>query len=318
MENYQIKTPCGEIKGTSGKDGCIAFKGIRYANAGRFAYPQQVTQWEDVYDATSFKACCYQPRAFYDEAKTTEKAFYYKEFRQGEQYDYSEDCLFLNIWAPKAASKLPVLFYIHGGAFLGGCGHEKHFDGFAYCKQNVIVVTINYRLGPLGFCSLPELLEEAGHTGNYALYDQLCALQWVRDNIAAFGGDAENITIMGQSAGGMSVQQMSISPLTKGLFAKAIMLSGGGVSSMFGNPMQSEAAYPFWQKLCKKLGVNTLSQFRAVTPQALFQSYNEICKEEKNHMAYCAPVIDNAYLTESAQSAQHCSPPHHQRLRPLQ
>ena len=100
---------------------------------------------------TQYGACCYQPRAFYDEAAAPGKAFYYNEFRKGETYTYSEDCLFLNIWAPAGAApedKLPVIFYIHGGGFTGGCGHEKHFDGPVWPTKGCVAVTINYRLGP--------------------------------------------------------------------------------------------------------------------------------------------------------------------------
>ena len=109
-------------------------------------------------------ACCYQPRAFYDEAAAPGKAFYYNEFRKGETYTYSEDCLFLNIWAPTDAApgdRLPVIFYIHGGGFTGGCGHEKHFDGPVWPTKGCVAVTINYRLGPMGFVCLPALAEEA-------------------------------------------------------------------------------------------------------------------------------------------------------------
>ena len=143
----------------------------------------------------------------------------------------------MNIWTPAdagPAAKLPVILYIHGGGFTGGCGHEKHFDGPVWPCHGVIAVTVNYRLGPLGFACLPELAAEAGHTGNYALFDLLTALQWVRANIAAFGGDADNITLMGQSAGGMAVQQLCLTPLAEGLFAKAVMSSGGGVSRLLG------------------------------------------------------------------------------------
>ena len=220
----QIKTPCGEIRGAAEqRPGVIAFKGIRYGTAGRFEYPRLVTAWDGIYDATEYGNCSYQPRAFYDEGKMLEKAFYYQEFRKGERYTYSEDCLFLNIWTPSdtaVESRLPVLVYIHGGGFTGGCGHEKHFDGPIWPAKGVIGVTLNYRLGPLGFICLPELKEEAGHTGNYGLYDQLTAIQWVKANIKAFGGDPENITIMGQSAGAVSVQQHCISPLAENLFAK--------------------------------------------------------------------------------------------------
>ena len=142
-----IGTPCGAVRGTvSAKGDCIVYKGIRYANAKRFQYPEEVTHWDGIYEADRFGNCSYQPRAFYDEAKVPEKAFYYHEFREGESYTYSEDCLFLNIWAPLEAENAPVLFYIHGGGFKGGCGHEKHFDGAAYCRQGILVVTTAWDL----------------------------------------------------------------------------------------------------------------------------------------------------------------------------
>lgn len=169
MKNHFVHTPCGPVQGAAGgADGVSVFRGIRYATAGRWEYPRQVTHWDGVYDAANFGACSFQPRAFYNEEDVPEKAFYYNEFRRGEHYDYSEDCLFLNIWAPDDAKNAPVLFYIHGGGFLGGCGHEKHFDGTAWCKKGVVAVTINYRLGPMGFLCLPELAARDGHTGNYA------------------------------------------------------------------------------------------------------------------------------------------------------
>ena len=131
--SFERTTPCGVISGTACQwPGIAAYKGIRYATAGRWESPIPVTHWDGVYDATQYGACCYQPRAFYDEAAAPGKAFYYNEFRKGETYTYSEDCLFLNIWAPADAApedRLPVIFYIHGGGFTGGCGHEKHFDG---------------------------------------------------------------------------------------------------------------------------------------------------------------------------------------------
>lgn len=131
-----------------------------------------------MYDATAYGACSYQPRAFCNEEENLKKIFYYNEFRKGEHYDYSEDCLFLNVFTPdtaKEGDRLPVLFFIHGGGFTGGCGHEKHFDGPVWLSHGSVGVTINYRLGPMGFVCLPQLKEEAGVTGNYGLYDQLTA-----------------------------------------------------------------------------------------------------------------------------------------------
>ena len=297
--SYIIKTPCGEIQGTAGRvSGTVAYKGIRYATAGRWEYPKQVTAWEGVYDATAYGNCSYQPRAFYDEELNEKKYFYYNEFRKGETYTYSEDCLFLNVFAPedaKEGDKLPVLFYIHGGGFTGGCGHEKHFDGPVWPAKGVIGVTINYRLGPMGFVCLPELAEEAGFTGNYGLHDQMTAMKWVKDNIAAFGGDPDNVTIMGQSAGAMSVQQHCLSPMTDGLFNKAVMSSGGGVSKMMSAP-SPEKFYDFWHACMKNAGCENLEQFRAISPEKLFEVWQQTKKEVKGGGQACSPVLDGRFV----------------------
>ena len=293
-----IKTPCGEIRGTPGRvPGTVAYKGIRYATADRWEYPKQVIGWEGVYDATQYGACSYQPRAFYNEEENLKKIFYYNEFRKGDVYTYSEDCLFLNIFTPETAQegdKLPVLIYIHGGGFTGGCGHEKHFDGPVWPAKGVIGVTINYRLGPLGFVCLPQLREEAGCTGNYGLFDQLTAMQWVRDNIASFGGDPENITIMGQSAGAMSVQQHCLSPLSEGLFHRAVMSSGGGVSKLMptGSAEKSEV---FWKTAMERAGCKTLAEFRVIPPEKLFAVWQETRKDTKG--GNCFPTIDGRLVT---------------------
>ena len=295
-------TPCGEIKGTTcNQSGILAFKGIRYATAGRFEYPVQVTHWDGIYDATKYGNCSYQPRAFYDESKTSEKAFYYNEFRKGETYTYSEDCLFLNIWTPEnttETSKLPVIFYIHGGGYTGGCGHEKHFDGPVWPTKGCVAVTINYRLGPLGFACIEEAEKEAGHTGNYGLYDQMTAMKWVRDNISAFGGNPDNITIMGQSAGAMSVQQHCLSPLTNGLFHKAVMSSGGGVSKLM-NAAPAGSRYEFWNKVMADTGCRNLKEFRELPAEKLFEAWRRLQKELKKGMI-CSPCIDGKFITEAA------------------
>ena len=298
-------TPCGPITGCGCQwPGVAAYKGIRYATAGRWEYPTPVTRWEGTYQATAYGAACYQPRSFYDEAQVPEKAFYYNEFRRGEHYDYSEDCLFLNIWTPADAgpdARLPVLFYIHGGGFTGGCGHEKHFDGPAWPTKGVVAVTVNYRLGPLGFACLPELSAEAGHTGNYGLYDQLCALQWVHDNIAAFGGDPDRVTLMGQSAGAMSVQQLCLSPLTRGLAAGAVMSSGGGVGEEFAATPAPDH-YAFWQAVMRRAGCADLAEFRALAPQALFAAWQQEKAADGGRMR-TAPVIDGRLIPREGMAA---------------
>lgn len=300
--NKILSTSCGEIKGTDcNLDGVIAFKGIRYATAERWAYPEIVTEWQGVYDATNYGNCSYQPRAFYNEEENLGKIFYYNEFRKGETYTYDEDCLFLNIWTPENAttdSNLPVLVYIHGGGFTGGCGHEKHFDGSVWAQKGVVAVTINYRLGPMGFVCLPELKEEAGHTGNYGLYDQMAALEWVKNNISAFGGDGDKITIMGQSAGAMSVQYLCQSDLTDGLFCGAVMSSGVGMGSMFTST--AEKNYTFWQEVMKMTGATTLDEFRKISPERLFEEWGKAQKQVKGGMMATFPVKDGEFIKEGA------------------
>jgi len=302
--DYIVNTPCGALQGTAGRvAGTAAYKGIRYATAGRWEYPVQVTSWEGVYDATQYGACSYQPRAFYNEEENLKKIFYYHEFRKGETYTYSEDCLFLNVFTPETAKEgdnLPVLIYIHGGGFTGGCGHEKHFDGPVWPTKGVIGVTLNYRLGPMGFVCLPELKEEAGFTGNYGLYDQMTAIRWVKDNIAAFGGDPENITIMGQSAGAASVQLQCQSPLTDGLFQKAVMSSGCGLGGMLSGKQEETCA--FWQAVMTHCGCKNLEEFRKLPVQQLFEAWQSLKKEIKGGAAAAFPVPDGKFVVKGNQA----------------
>ncbi len=310
--SYIVNTPCGQVQGTTCRlENVVAFKGIRYATAGRWESPTQVTQWDGIYDATNYGACSYQPRSFYNEEENLKKIFYYNEFRKGETYTYSEDCLFLNIFTPdtaKEGDKLPVLIYIHGGGFTGGCGHEKHFDGPVWPTKGVIGVTLNYRLGPMGFVCLPQLKEEAGFTGNYGLYDQLSAIKWVKDNIASFGGDPDNMTIMGQSAGAMSVQQHCLSPLSEGLFHRAVMSSGGGVSKMLA-AAPAEKHYAFWEKAMENAGCENLEQFRAISPEKLFEVWNQTKQELRTPGSF--PCIDGRLVVGTGSELLAAGKQHH-------
>lgn len=298
-----IMTKCGEIRGTTCQwEGVRAYKGIRYATAGRWEYPKQVTHWDGVYEATKYGNCSYQPRAFYNEEEVIEKVFYYNEFRKGATYTYDDDCLFLNIWVPENAtptSELPVIFYIHGGGYTGGCGHEKHFDGPIWPTKGVIAVTCNYRLGPMGYLCLPELEKEAGHTGNYGMYDQITALQWVRDNIREFGGNPENITIMGQSAGAMSVLNLCVSPMTDGMFAKAVMNSGGGVSKLMNSNATTKDRFEFWEKVLEETGCKNVAELRALDVAKLFEVWQRLKKSNAKYAMVASPCIDGFALTES-------------------
>jgi para-nitrobenzyl esterase len=292
---YIVNTPCGKIKGIKVKENIIAYKGIRYAKANRFEYPTIVSKWDGVYDATEYGNCSYQPRSFYNEEENLKKVFYYNEFRKNEKYTYSEDCLFLNIFTPLNISiddNLPVIIYIHGGGFTGGCGHEKHFDVPAWPNHNVIGVTINYRLGPLGFACLEEQHDIEGKTGNFGLYDQLTAIKWIKKNIKSFGGNPNNITIMGQSAGAMSVQQLCLSPVTKGLFNKAVMSSGGGVSKLLSIPNPSKY-YKLWNLVMELTNSHSLDELKKVPVENLFSAFNKAKKEVKIMGMPVSVVVDD-------------------------
>ena len=296
--SFKLKTRCGVIAGARCKvPGVVAFKGIRYATAGRWEYPQLVTSWEGEYDATQYGPCCWQSRALESE-EIQRKSLYYKEFREGDTYDYSEDCLFLNIWIPETVrkgSKLPVLVYIHGGAFQGSCGHEKPFDDPVWPTRGIIAVTLNYRVGPLGFACFEEAAEKDGHTGNYGLYDQMAALQWIQDNIEAFGGDPKKVTLMGQSAGAMSVQHHCLSPLTHGLFARAVMVSGGGWLRKFPvKPAQKQ--FDFWDEVMEELECETLDQLREVPIEKLLKIWQTQAKRRRGVWGHCGPCQDGAFI----------------------
>ena len=217
-------TASGTVRGATVGD-VTSFKGIPYATAPvgplRWHAPVPVPAWTDTRNATAYGNDCVQARLPGDVANT--------------KLPMSEDCLFLNLWTPqpRSGAKLPVMVYIHGGGFSTGSGGAAILDGTHLAARGVVVVTFNYRLGRFGFFAHPALTREAadGPTGNWGLMDQIAALQWVKRNIAAFGGDPGNVTIFGESAGGESVDRLMVSPAARGLFAKAIAASGGGRDS---------------------------------------------------------------------------------------
>ena len=216
----RITTTAGPIEGAGRGDGVRSFKGIPFAAPPvgplRWQPPQPVAKWTAVRPAAAFGNQCMQRRVFADMV-----------FRAAGT---SEDCLYLNVWTPatRAAERLPVLVYFYGGGFIAGDGSEPRYDGAALARRGIVTLTVNYRLGPFGFLAHPELTKESprGASGNYGLLDQAAALAWVRDNIAAFGGDPRKVTIAGESAGSISVSALMASPLSKGLIAGAIGESG--------------------------------------------------------------------------------------------
>jgi len=216
-----------------------------------------------------------------------------------------EDCLYLNVWTPaqSAGEKLPVIFWVHGGAFMTGYGHSAHFDGEHFARQGVILVTINYRLNIFAWMTHPELTAESEHrsSGNYGLLDQIFALEWTRRNIAAFGGDPDNITIAGQSAGAMSVQALLTTPLTEGLVSKAIMQSGGGLTALpdMRFPSLKEAEENTDLSL---LGVSSIAQARELSWQELLDRW---AKSMPRAGLQRTPVVDGWVLPASLEEMAH-------------
>ena len=196
----------------------------------------------------------------------------------------SEDCLYLSVWTPAktASERLPAMVWIHGGGYASGAGDEKRHDGSVLASKGVIVVTINYRMGALGFLSHPELTAEAPYkaSGNYALLDQIAALRWVQDNIAAFGGDPAAVTIFGESAGSLSVSAMMATPLSKGLFARAIGESGAHFGAPGGTMMPESLAQAEKRgtDFAASVGANSLAELRAVPAAALIKASTQATK----------------------------------------
>ncbi len=214
-----VVTSSGPISGAESDD-VLVFRGIPYAAPPigdlRWRPPQPVTPWQSPRDATQFGHRCPQP-ARADRLETALGAT-------------SEDCLYLNVWTAEARGKRPVMVWIHGGAFRVGSGSVPLYDGTQFAQRGIVLVTLNYRLGRFGFFAHPALSAEDPRApqGNFGLMDQVAALRWVHDNIAAFGGDPGNVTVFGESAGGASVLHLLTSPHATGLFHKAIVESGGG------------------------------------------------------------------------------------------
>ena len=209
----------------------FVFRGIPYAappiRENRWKAPQPVVPWDGVYLAKRFGNPSYQHIQY--------KGGYYTEWGYGDEAPFSEDCLYVNVWTKKPGNtnaKLPVALWIHGGGYREGFGTEPEFDAQEWAGKDVVLVSINYRLGVYGFMAHPLLSEESpnGVSGNYGILDMIQALKWIQKNVEQFGGDPNNVMIFGQSAGGGAVRTLCESPLARGLFHKAVIMSAGGLT----------------------------------------------------------------------------------------
>ena len=288
LRTVQVQTADGVLEGVISADGNVrTFKGIPYAapplGPFRWKAPQPLVPWSGVRKAVNFgkramQVHIWDDMIFHDDGP-------------------SEDCLYLNLWMPENSrgAKLPVMVWIHGGGFAAGSSSEGRQDGGNLSKKGVLVVSMNYRLGVFGFLALPELSKESDHgaSGNYGLMDQLAALKWVKANIATFGGDPDNVTIFGESAGSSSVSALVASPLAKGLFKRAIGESG----ALFGGMRSREDAESLGTHFVDSaFGKISLEELRAMPAAKILQA------AASRPMSEFKPVVDGYFLPESCDS----------------
>ena len=317
----------GQIQGvTTDIKGVTVYRGIPFAapptGQNRWRAPQPVIPWEGVKLCDKFGHPPFQA-AHYPGGYTTEWGY-------GDEAPYSEDCLYLNVWTKKPGkpdAKLPVAIWIFGGGMREGWGSEPEFDGQEWANKDVVLVSFNYRVGPFGFFAHPELsAEDPEHaTGNWGTLDQIEAMKWVKKNIAQFGGDPDNVMIFGQSAGSRSVKFLSASPLTKGLFNKAVIMSGSGLVKPrpqsdaapagrgmgMGMPQQGMTtlaeAEASTKEVCDWANMTTLRQLRSAgteTIYALGTLYTNVTgKRSVLTASPISPYIDGYVLTESFDDA---------------
>ena len=303
-----VKIENGYIQGVqSAAKGVSVFKGIPYAEAPvgdlRWRNPQPLSSWGGVRKADKFGPIPMQ-------ADLSQMDLYGKEFYADGMPEMSENCLYLNVWAPtktlkSPSSKLPVALWINGGAFDHGYGSEIEFDGDAWASRGVILVTFNYREGLFGFLAHPLLAGEydaESRSGNYAIYDQIAALEWVYKNISVFGGDPENITLFGQSAGAKSVQYLLSTPMANEKIAKAIMQSGDGISpELQGREEYFEDVWEQGRRFCEFAGLRSLIQMREISAEDLMAKYEEY-KAQGNSITL-RPMYDVYAVGESFTTA---------------
>ncbi|MFZ4985465.1 MAG: carboxylesterase/lipase family protein [Blastocatellia bacterium] len=274
----------GTLEGVTEKSGVRSFKGIPFGappvGVNRWRPPQPVAKWEGVRKAEKFGPRCMQRAVFGD-----------MNFRSDGM---SEDCLYLNVWTPtrNGGEKLPVLVYFYGGGFIAGDGSEPRYDGESMATKGIVAVTLSYRLGVFGFMAHPELTAESPHraSGNYAFHDQLAALKWVRQNIAAFGGDPRRVTIAGESAGSVSVSAQMATPLAKGMIAGAIGESGSILGALPATPLADGEQNGL--KFGEVIGRKTLAALRGLPAAELLEA------TAKPGLPRFSPVVDGWFFPQ--------------------
>lgn len=302
METVDIRVEEGILRGEK-KGECLIFRGVPYAeppvNENRFRAPVSKKRWEGVKEALKFPPMCPQ-------ADMSKDPFWGKEFYGDSRYPLprqSEDCLYMNIWAPSKPGRYPVAFWIHGGAFDHGFASEMEFDGEQFASSGVIFAAIQYRVGVFGFYADEALRRENPNrsTGNYGIMDQIAALQWVWRNIRSFGGDETRITVMGQSAGAISVQTLLASPLSSGLIHSAIMHSAAGVDTDLVRTRTMKQAMQTGSDIRVLTGIKTVADLRRMPAEKLV-SILPALYEKKEGLVF-GPVVDDYLLRENISDA---------------
>jgi para-nitrobenzyl esterase len=278
--------------------GIIAYKGLPFAAPPvgdlRWKEPQPVVPWEGVKKADTYGDAASQ-------TTWDPESFYGREWRASGSVPFTENCLYLNVWTPaagKTGKKLPVAMWIHGGGYREGFAYEPEMDGGEdWASRGVILVQVTYRLGSMGFFSHPLLSAESPHgvSGNYGLFDQVAALKWIKNNIEQFGGDPNNITIFGQSAGAGSVQSLCASPLSKNMISHAISMSGGGLSNLRPGILLDTAQLTN-KRMMDYFKKTSLDEMRALSFEELRQMSSDYMAATKNRVMW-SPVVDGYLLT---------------------
>jgi para-nitrobenzyl esterase len=327
-----VRVDSGQLQGVKA-DCVISFKGIPFAAPPvgelRWRPPQPTPRWTGVRQAAEFGPSCMQGRGGGPPPGAGARAGAPAAAAQGAPpapaaapaaQGPSEDCLYLNVWRPAdpAARNLPVMVWIYGGGFVGGSSSSPITSGVQFAKQGVVLVAMNYRVGRFGFFAFPALSSERPHEnkGNYAYMDQIAALQWVRRNIAAFGGNPNNVTIFGFSAGGVSVHSMLASPQARGLFHKAIVHSGGSRDSVLtARPMRADGVDPNYPVSAETIGINFAKSMGIEgTDQAALAKLRDLSADEVLRGAppqpgvtvpsyETTPILDGRLITETAETA---------------
>jgi para-nitrobenzyl esterase len=278
-----VTVQTGAIRGSLAATGQAIFKGIPFARPPvgdlRWREPQPPEPWTGVRDATAVSPACVQ-NPLGTGVFITQLASRYGVAYDAPRWNLSEDCLYLNVYTPEWPVKKPaaVMVWLHGGSNVSGAGSEYHAARLS--SRGVIIVTTNYRLGTLGFFAHPELTRESPHgaSGNYGLHDQIAALQWVRHNIAAFGGDPSNVTLFGESAGAIDAGVLMASPLATGLFQRVIVQSGPVLGLVY--PPTREKGEQFGLRVAAAANATSLSALRALPPDAILAAFKTATAQE--------------------------------------